>query len=130
MTAMPAAIPQGSENDPGYQLRLAEETHEAVEIIKKRLFIGNGDPPLVVQVIQIKDEQEAQRKAQEEQKKIADKVREDLDVQMRSMIAVQKTLTTITDFFTKVGYTLLCAIGLAILGFIWALITHAITVGP
>jgi hypothetical protein len=109
--------------DAGYMRRLLEETHEAAFATRKCLFEGNGEPALVVQMANLKSDQARQRID-------IDAIRKDLNDQMRALIIVQQTLLVLTNAFSKVGVTLICAIVLAILGFVWALISHAITLGP
>lgn len=119
MTDTPAIL-DDRRQDAGYQRRLIEETHDCVAAMRKRIFEGNGEPPLVVQVALTKTEQERQEG-------IMVQMRKDLDKQMAAMLTVTQTLTSITSLFSKVGVTLIITIVLAILGVIAGMITHTIT---
>jgi hypothetical protein len=118
MTEIPA-ISEERRQDAGYQRRLIEETHDCVAAMRKRIFEGNGELAIVVQMALTKTEQERQGG-------ILAQLRIDLDKQMTAMLTVTQTLTSITSFFSRVGITLLIAIVLAVLGVIAGMITHTI----
>ena len=119
MADMQGAVPLERRQDAGYLKRLIEETHEDARATRKCIFEGNGEPAMIVQLANLKSEQGIQREQ-------IDEIRGDLDKQMAAMIVVQQTLLAFTGFVSKVGVTLLVAFVLAVIGFIFGLITHQV----
>jgi hypothetical protein len=110
--------------DAGYIRRLLEDTHDCAYKTWKRMFEGNGEPAMIVEMAMIKADQERQQIDQDRQRGEMDKQKELLDAQTKAMIAVQQTLLLITSAASKIGVVLLCAAVVGVVGIVWSMITH------
>jgi hypothetical protein len=106
--------------DAGYIRRLIEDTHDCAEKTWKRMFEGNGEPAMIVQMAMIQAEQDRQREEMEKQRLL-------LDTQTKAMIVVQQTLLLITNAASKIGVALVIALVLGVVGLVWSMITHSAT---
>jgi hypothetical protein len=129
--ALSASVPYAGperRKDAGYQQRLLDETHAAAMDIRKRLFEGNGDPPIVVQIANLRTCQDQQGRDLNEMDQrhggAIKELRDLVETNTKAILAMQGTLNLIVGAWKYVGAGLLVALILAVLTLLWNLITH------
>jgi hypothetical protein len=117
MSDIPAVIQEDDRLDAGYQRRLLIETHAAAMDTRKRLFEGNGEPAILVQMATIKA-------CQEQQSKDLDKLQIKMIANTNGLLAAQGTLKIIAGAWKYLGSSLLVALVIFMGSVIWSMVTH------
>lgn len=102
---------------------LLQQVVDGLETLNRKFFIGNGDPPIIVQIANL---QSCQRNQGGDMEDIRGQLREIT----RTLNVALPIIKNITDAWKYIGVALLLSflIGTGVL--IWALITHQLSLVP